>query len=59
MYVKFQNFHLNLLYTPKFSPQVRHQMSEKYLYVRKIPLELNFSYSLKPSGEPPAFDAWL
>ena len=38
---------------PKFSPKAHHQKYEKFLYVRKIPLEFNSSYTLKPSCEPP------
>ena len=66
MYVKFRIFHPNLLQISKFSPKVRHQNDEKFLYVRKIPkekfqnvrkipLEINSSYTLKPSCEPLGF----
>ena len=56
MYVKFRNFHLNELKIPNFSSKARHQKYEKFLYVGKIPLEFNSSYTLKPSCETPA---WL
>ena len=70
MYVKFRNFHLNVLKIPKFSPKARHQNYEKFLYehripknnfhnVRKNPLEFNSSYTLKPSCEPPGHDVLI
>ena len=37
MYVKFRNFHLNVLKIPKFSQKARHQKYDKFLCVRKIP----------------------
>ena len=56
MYVKFRNFHLNVLKIPK----IIHQKYEKFLKnshnVRKIPLELNSSYPLKSSCAPPGFN---
>ena len=56
MYVKFRNFHLNVLKIPKFSPLVRHGKYEKILKIsHNVHNVFNTSYTLKPSFEPPGY----